>query len=262
MTRCCVGCCEPGPSTAEFLGPLDLYFGCIMLYATYDTRKLARRDDKLASYSHFITQECCRSAQRPGTCLRALQAIITLNGTYFHAHRSFTLSCDRGDQETQQKGLEPMWRAIATAISAPGARHSAKNQRPGKSRQPRKQLASCTLIPFVTITQTHAAAAGALTPTPVCPAAVCTAPIATCAAHPRPAPKAAKRQLARHAARLSDINTHHGEEYTAKRCAGSHMPRSSGPTWHFGCFATRLRLGDATRCQNRVLRHASFLLRS
>ena len=177
-------------------------------------------------------------------------------------HRSFTLSCDRGDQETQQKGLEPMWRAIATASSAPGARHSAKNQRPGKPRQPRKLLASCTLIPFVTITQTHAAAAGALTPTPVCPAAVCTAPIAACAAHPRPAPKAAKRQLARHAARLSDINTHHGEEYTAKRCAGSHMPRSSGPTWHFGCFATRLRLGDATRCQNRVLRHASFLLRN
>ena len=161
-----------------------------------------------------------------------------------------------------RKRLEPMWRAIATASSAPGARHSAKNQRPGKSRQPRKQLASCTLIPFVTITQTLAAAAGALTPTPVCPAAVCTAPIATCAAHPRPAPKAAKRQLARHAARLSDINTHHGEEYTAKRCAGSHMPRLSGPTWHFGCFATRHRLGDATRCQNRVLRHASFLLRS
>jgi len=56
-------------------------FGCIMIYATHHTRKLTRKDDKLASHARFITQECCRSAQRPGRRLRALQVVVTLNCT-------------------------------------------------------------------------------------------------------------------------------------------------------------------------------------
>ena len=92
-----------------------------------------------------------------------------------------------------------------------------KKQQPREPRQPRKQLAAYTLIPFAVITGRHAAGAGLLPPTPVCPAAVCTAPIiTTCAAHPGLAPKAAKRQLARQTARLSDLKIHIGEEYRAK----------------------------------------------
>ena len=231
-----------------------------MIYATHRTRKLTRKDDKLASHARFITQECCRSAQRPGRRLRALQVVVTLHCTdNLPPSVIYTITRLGRAGNTAERAGTNVEGDHNRQQRARGA-SKRKKQQPREPRQPRKQLAAYTLIPFAVITGRHAAGAGLLPPTPVCPAAVCTAPITACTVHPGTVPTAVKRQLSRDTARSSDLHVPCGEEYTAKHCAISHMPRSRGPTLHFGCSATLLRLGDVTRCRNRALLHTSLSL--
>ena len=154
-----------------------------MIYATHHTRKLTRKDDKLASHARFITQECCRSAQRPGRRLRALQVVVTLHCTdNLPPSVIYTITRLGRAGNTAERAGTNVEGDHNRQQRARGA-SKRKKQQPREPRQPRKQLAAYTLIPFAVITGRHAAGAGLLPPTPVCPAAVCTAPIITTVLH-------------------------------------------------------------------------------
>ena len=117
-------------------------FGCIMIYVTHRTRKLTRKDDKLASHARFITQECCRSAQRPGRRLRALQVVVTLNCTdNLPPSVIYTIiRLGRAGNTAERAGtnVEGDHNRQQRARGAP----KRKKQRPREPRQPREQLAA------------------------------------------------------------------------------------------------------------------------